>query len=253
MKAAAIILARVTSTRLERKMLRDLAGMPLVAHTLRRASSFPGVTDGGGVVLAIPDCDRDDELAAIGADIGMKVFRGSEDNVLSRLILAAESVGADVIYRVTGDNPLVDTGVVSGTWDGFISGEWDYAAMDDTPLGTTAEIVTVDALRRGMDLADTARLREHPTLALYENSKLFRMHLIQPPEKWRRPDWRFTIDTEKDLQVVERILKALGPDATLDSIVPYVDEHPELMNINAGVDQSGWDNLKKCKDAIGYV
>jgi spore coat polysaccharide biosynthesis protein SpsF len=276
MRVAAVILARVGSTRLERKVLRDLGGMPLVAHTLRRAKSFPGVSDGGGVVLAIPVNRNDDELVPIGEKYGATVFRGDEDDVLLRLIMAAETVGADIVYRITADNPLVDQGVVSGTWDAFSSADvahtarlvrrslseggsdvcafgWDYSVMEETPLGTTAEVVTMDALRRASEIADIPRLREHPTLAMYENSELFRMLLVPSPEKWRHPEWRFTVDNEADFQVVKTIMEKLGVDATLDTIVPFLLEHPEIAAINSTVAQKGWEELKGRKDAIGHV
>jgi len=255
MKIAAVILARIASTRLERKVLLDLEGIPVLAHVLRRSWKFPGVTDaknGRGVVLALPEGDKENELASLGEEYGAKVVRGDEENVLSRLLKAADEAEADVVYRVTADNPLVDPGVVAQTWRGFSSGSWDYAAMDDTPLGTTVEIVTVDALRRAEKIADAPRLREHPTLALYENSNRFKMLLIPSPEKWKHPEWRLTVDREADFRVVRTIIGALGPDADLNSIVPYLLEHPQVAAINSEVGQDGWQSLKERKDAIGH-
>ena len=253
MKTAAIIAARMGSTRLDRKAVLTLAGHPVVAHAIMRSKKFPGVSEEEGVVLAIPEGEKENELAEMGVEYGATVFRGDEDDVLSRVLLAAEAVDADVIWRVTGDNPLVDLGVVKATWDGFMSGEWDYAAMDDTPLGTTAELLTVDALRRAGEIADIPRLREHPTLAMYENSELFRMLLIPSPEKWRRPQWRLTIDGESDFRVVEKIMTELGIGAGLDEIVAYLDAHPEVALMNADVAQKDWEKLKERKDAIGHV
>lgn len=137
------------------------------------------------------------------------------------------------------------------TWDAFIDGSWDYAVMEDTPLGTTAEIVTLDALLRAKDLAVTERLKEHPTLALYENADKFKMRLVAPPGKWRHPELRFTVDTELDLTVVERIFLELGVDATLDTIVPFIEQHPEIATMNSSVEQQNWASLKERKNAIG--
>ncbi len=253
MKIAAVILARISSTRLERKVLRDLGGIPLVGHVLKRSFLFPGVDDGAGVVMAIPDGEKDDELVSVGEKFGAMVVRGDEEDVLSRLILAAETVDADAVYRVTADNPLIDPGVVALTWEGFISGDWDYAVMEDTPLGTTAEIVTLDALKAAQKLAQAPGFREHPTLALYKNSDKFRMNLIPPPEKWRHPEWRFTVDREADFQLVKKIIDSLGHDATLEAIVPFLLSHPETASMNSDIAQEGWKDLKERKDAIGQV
>lgn len=248
---SAVVLARTLSTRLERKVFRDLGGIPMVSHVLRRAGRFPEVEQGAGVVLAIPEGPADDELAALGESVGARVFRGDEEDVLARLLLAARSVDADVVYRVTADNPLLDPGVVNATWSGFAAGEWDYAVMEDTPLGTTAEVLTVGALERAGKLALTPTLREHPTLALYENSDSFRMLLVKAPERWRHPEWRFTVDTEADFSLVETIFRELGDDADLDAIVRFLEKRPEIAGINAAVAQKGWNHLKERKNAIG--
>ena len=253
MRPVAVITARMASTRLDRKVLREVGGLPMVAHPIRRASAFPGVVDGGGVVLAIPESEENDELVSIGEEFGAKVVRGDEDDVLGRILHCAETVGADVLYRVTGDNPLVDPGVMRATWTAFVDGVWDYTAMDDTPLGTTGELVSVDALKRARELATTQRLKEHPTLPIYENPERFRIRLLPAPDKWKRPDWRFTVDTESDLEVVERIFTELGVNATLDTIVPFLDDRPEITAINTDVAQDGWKSLKRQKDHIGYV
>ena len=249
MKVAAVILARMGSTRLERKVLRELCGMPLVAHVIKRACAFPGL-DGEVPILAIPRSSENDELEDVGRRCGARVFRGDENNVLERLLLAAVEKGADVVYRVTADNPLVDPGVASLTWEAFIDGEWDYAVMEGVPLGTTCEIVTTKALSEAQKFAVTPHLKEHPTLALYENSRLFKMKLVNPPSRWAHPEWRLTVDTEQDFKLVERIMGEVGIDATLDEIVPFLESNPELVEMNLSVEQRGWDELQARKRAI---
>jgi len=256
MRVKAVIAARMGSTRLERKMLRDLHGIPLLGHSVRRALWLPEITETEDIVLAIPESPENDVLAEFGHMLDLNVFRGSEENVLSRIIGAADIVNADVIYRITPDNPLIDPGVVTETFREFNSGVWDYAAMEDTPLGTAAEIVRVSALKEAQNLAAESgneKFLEHPTLALYDNSDLFRMKLIPCPEKWQRPGWRFTVDTEADFSFVKSIMDELGIDATLDTIVPFIDSNPELLEINAGISQKGWDSLKERKDSIRNV
>lgn len=253
MEAAAIIQARIGSTRFPGKALVDVAGTPLIAHVIKRVSGFKGLKKEKGLVLAIPDRRSDNELARIGRDWGAEIVRGDEDDVLGRILLAADFAGADVIFRITGDNPLVDPGVAELTLNAFESGRWDYSVMEEVPLGTTSEIIRVDALKRASELATSPRLREHVTLAMYENSHKFRMNLIQAPEKWRHPEWRLTVDTEHDLKVIESILGALGQRATLDEIVPFLEKNPELTLINSEVEQKEYGWLKEMKDAIRRV
>ncbi|HDS31046.1 MAG TPA: hypothetical protein ENN67_08390 [Firmicutes bacterium] len=253
MNTIAVILARTGSTRLHRKAFINIGGMPMVAHAIRRSRGFSFVDSKSGVVAALPLGNSENELAEICVSYSARVFRGSENDVLSRLICAGQSAGADVICRVTADNPLVDKGVVETTWENFVHDDCDYCVMDDTPLGTTAELVKMDALIRAYDLADSDRLKEHPTLAIYENPDRFRMKLVPSPEKWRRPQWRFTIDKEPDLKLVGMIMEKLGLDASLDTIVPFLDSNPEIAEINSDVEQNGWNELKEQKDKIGHV
>lgn len=249
MKFAAIILCRMKSTRLENKVLLDIAGMPMIGHVIERARRFPGIKD-DAVVLAIPEGHEDDVLVSVASEFGVNVFRGSEENVLERFRLGGRSVDAEVIYRVTADNPLVDQGVVKGTFEAFNSSDWDYAVMENTPLGTTSEIITMKALDRATELALTDTLREHPTLALYENSDRFRMNLTPCPDEWNYPDWRFTVDTQADYEFVRHILESLGADCTLETIIPYLLENPGILKMNSSVSQKGWDTLKEKKDEI---
>jgi spore coat polysaccharide biosynthesis protein SpsF (cytidylyltransferase family) len=79
------------------------------------------------------------------------------------------------------------------------------------------------------------------------------MRLIPAPEKWNRPQWRFTVDTETDLKLVESILQNLGIDATLDRIVPFLDSNSAIAGMNSDVAQAGWRTLKEQKDRIGHV
>jgi spore coat polysaccharide biosynthesis protein SpsF len=249
LKAAAIISARIQSTRLHRKVLIELCGKTILEHVIDRCRRFPEINT-GNMVLAIPDTSENDVLAYAGENLGIKVHRGSEDDVLGRIIGAGRSVSADVIYRVTSDNPLISNLVVRNTWEGFINGEWDYAVMENTPLGTTAEIVTMDTLERVEQDTIDSQHREHPTLFMYENSNLFRMNLMSPPDEWNHIDWRFTVDTEKDLALAKKIFGQLGPDADLDEIVPFLSANPEVPGINADVEQQNWTSLKEKKDEI---
>lgn len=256
MRVKAIITARIASTRLEHKMLMELHGRPILAHVITRTLSFPGIESPSDIVLATPDSIENNQVAEMGNFLGTLIFRGSENDVLGRIIGAAEMSGAEAIYRVTGDSPLIDPGVVTETYNQFITSECDYSVMEDTPLGTTAEIVTLDALNRARDIAVKSgdpKYSEHPTLSLYENNNQFNMNLIGAPEKWRRPDWRFTVDTIQDYKLIDSIMSELGIDSTLDEIVPFIDSNPEILKINSNINQQGWESLKEKKDVIRHV
>ena len=140
----AVLQARLGSTRLPGKMLRDLCGMPLVDHVverLRRARSLDRI------VVAIPEGGRDDALAAHCLSRGWDTFRGSEDDVLGRYAACARAFGLDHIVRATGDTPLVDPEEVDRLVRLHLEEGADYSSSKDEvgsrlPNGTGLEMFT---------------------------------------------------------------------------------------------------------------
>lgn len=249
MKVAAVILARVGSTRLKNKVTKVIAGETVLGHVINRVKNFPSIAD--RLVVAIPDSSENDVLIEICEMKGVKVFRGSEDDVLSRLIGAADSVDADVVYRVTADNPLVDIKVASLTMESFLKDEiTDYAVMENTPLGTTSEIIRLDTLKKISDIAHDSKYREHPTLFLYDHPKSFVMRLINAPDHLRNTQFRLTLDTDDDLKLIETLMNKAGADVNLETAIKFLNDSPETASINSSVKQSGWDDLKRKKMTI---
>ena len=103
-KTVAVIQARIGSTRLPCKMLLSLHGRPLVEWVVRRAGRARRLD---GLIVAIPDTRDNDVLAAALARLAVAVYRGPEDDVLKRIVLAARSTGATDVVRVCADNPLI--------------------------------------------------------------------------------------------------------------------------------------------------
>ena len=110
MKIAAVVQARIGSSRLRGKVLADLKGRPMLEHVLHRAGMIDGVNE---VVLAIPDSREDDVLEAIGTHAGVSIVRGDATDLLNRYHAAATASGADAVVRITADCPLIDPKVCS--------------------------------------------------------------------------------------------------------------------------------------------
>ena len=109
MTTVAVIQARCGSTRFPRKVLAPLQGRPMLAHIIERVARASLVDH---VVVATTDGPGDDEVAALATALGAGVTRGSEDDVLSRYVLAAHEHDADVVVRITADCPLTDPAIV---------------------------------------------------------------------------------------------------------------------------------------------
>lgn len=200
----------MASTRLPGKVMMEVAGMPLVAHTLRRLAAARRVDH---IVLATSDTAVDDPLVALARQEGVGFHRGSEADVLRRFRDAARAAGADVVVRITGDCPLVDPDVVDrvvGELVGDPAG-CDYAAnvlRRTYPKGLDTEALWRDALERIDRLATSQPSREHVTWFAYrERPDLFLLKSVEFHEDHSEIDW--SVDTEEDLTRVSELARPL--------------------------------------------
>lgn len=240
MTTVAVVQARLGSSRLPGKVLREIGGRPmsaLVVERLRRAALVDGV------VVATSDGEVDDELAAWCVDSGIEVVRGSEDDVLARFARAASVTDADIVVRVTADCPFVDHGVIDAAIAELHRTDADYVLIgNDTglPLGINAEVIRRTALDRAAAEATEPFEREHVTPHLRNHPTRFVLRLVDPPAGLRRPHYRLTVDEPADLRMVRALVDALGTDPVevgLAEIVDLLDRRPDLVEINAGVGQ----------------
>lgn len=245
---AAIICARMDSTRMPGKHLIKIDGRTMLEHILLRLAKL-----NKRVVLATTRSSSEDQLAELAEMFGATVFRGSERNVLNRMILAAKSIEATNILRICGDNPLIDSKVIELTLDSFFESGADYAVMANLPAGISVEIIRTDALCKLQRLiiiqhppgCDRDHLLEHATLGFHQEftENEFRKEIIEAPCKWRKP-YRLTVDEWDDMRLMRHIFAALGPNAGLDEVIGYLDKHPDIAKINSGVKQQATTGLE---------
>lgn len=195
-----------------RKALADFAGKPLITRVLER------VNQAGPVVLATSDRPIDDELEAVAKRLGVAVFRGSADDVLGRLLAAAESCGFDPIVRISGDSPFVDPDLIRTMIDAHRATDMDLTTnvMPRTfPPGNSVEVLSLAALRRANDQASSEDDREHVTTFIYRNAKSFRIANHTAPDA-RYQGIELTVDEPSDLDRLRWILSHLSNPASAD-------------------------------------
>jgi spore coat polysaccharide biosynthesis protein SpsF len=223
------------STRLPGKVLRPLAGTPMVLHVVRRAARIPGVD---AVVVATPDGAEDEPLRTALAEHRVATTAGPTDDVLRRYAIAARHASADVVVRITADCPLLSSAVSGRVLEAFLEGGFDYASNTlerSWPRGLDTEVLSRETLE-ALDASATARFeREHVTPAAWQHPERFRLRSVVNDDDLSAI--RLTVDTEADFRVVEAILGALGDDADLDGVLALLAERPELAAINADVFQ----------------
>jgi len=231
-----VIQARTGSSRLPGKVLRPLGGRPVLGWVVRAAQQAEGVDE---VVIATSTAAGDDAVAALGEELGVRVVRGSEDDVLSRFALALEETGADAVVRLTADCPLADPALISSVvsmWRADPS--LDYAAtilVRTLPRGMDVELASKDALRIADAEAESYH-RTHVTSYLYDSKRQFRtMGLVVQPAA---NDLRVTLDTAEDGEMLDAVVAELGDRAPAwHEVVDLLRTRPDLTRINAEVRQ----------------
>lgn len=228
--------ARMSSSRLPGKVLRDLGGRPVLDRVLERAARASLVDR---VVLATSTEPADDALAARAGRIGVECSRGSLSDVLARYAQAAAAFGAETIVRITCDCPLIDPAVIDTVIAAFRqSPPVDYCTntlVRTYPVGMDVEVFTREALERADAEASLPHEREHVTPYLYQRPDTFRLRNVEAPEPARRPDLRLVVDEEADLDFLQALVADLGDRATLDEVIDLVSARPELCRLNSCV------------------
>ena len=239
LRRVCVIQARMGSTRLPGKVLRDLAGRPMLAQLIGRLRGCRSLDE---IVIATSIAAGDDPIAELGVAEGVRVCRGSELDVLGRILGAARVTQADVIVRVTADCPLLDPRVTDRVIDELTTngGTTDYTSnvlRRTYPRGLDVEAMFLDTLLRVDRLGHSKAEREHVTITIRsEQPSLFLTRSVESDTD--DSDLRWTVDEEADFQLVSRLYEALGLDAQIEpyeSIVDYVRQHADLASINAGI------------------
>ena len=237
MKTVAIVQARLGSTRLPGKVLKDIAGQTMLQRVMERAGRIEGVDE---AVVATTRSDRDDAILDACRHMGIRCVRGSEDDVLSRYRLAAEEASAEAVVRVTSDCPLLDPGVSGLVVRRFVEERPDYASNIEErtwPRGLDTEIFTWEALAKADREADQQYQREHVTPFIEEQPDAFQILSVIGEEDHSHHRW--TVDTPEDLRFVRAVYDVLGAAGTFPwrDVLALVHENPELIEINRHVRQ----------------
>jgi glutamate-1-semialdehyde 2,1-aminomutase/spore coat polysaccharide biosynthesis protein SpsF len=233
MTVAAIVQARVRSTRLPRKVLLELAGEPVLHHVLARCRAISGVDV---VVCAVPDEEESAVLGAIAERCGALLFRGAEQDVLDRYLGAARACNADIVLRVTSDCPLIDPEVCADLLALRAREGADFAANNmppSFPHGLDCEAFTADALMRAAREAKEGDEREHVTPWLRRAAHLRRANLHSGNADLAAHRW--TLDYEEDLRFFRSLFVHLPnvSAARMRDVLRVVEAHPEIAAINA--------------------
>jgi spore coat polysaccharide biosynthesis protein SpsF len=238
MPTVAIIQARMGSSRLPGKVLKDLGGRAMLSHVVERARKAKTINN---VVVATTLDPSDDAIEQFCTAMNYPFYRGSLQDVLDRFYQAAKIYSADPVVRLTADCPLLDPDVLDKTVNAFFETGADFAAnrlpppfTRTYPIGLDTEVCSFAALERAWHEAQLPYEREHVLPYLYDQPGRFKVVKIDHAVDYGHLRW--TVDTPEDLDVVRRVFDALGQDnfGWLDVLDLY-RKQPDLFEANAQV------------------
>jgi len=239
MKNVVIIQARMGSTRLPGKVMKNLFGKTVLAHVVERSRSFRNVHE---IVIATTKGTLDDAVADEAKRLGVMVHRGSEVDVLSRYYEAASLVKADQVIRITSDCPLIDPEVSSLIIEKHTQvPEFDYTSntLNRTyPRGLDTEIFTYCSLEIAYRNATALSEKEHVTPYLYNPENNFICQSVE--NDGFIPDYRWTLDTQEDWELIYRIYENLYRPNTIFTWTQAADlmkDNPEWASLNMHIQQ----------------
>jgi N,N'-diacetyllegionaminate synthase len=231
-KIAAIVAARMKSSRLKQKAILPIQGMSSIERCLDNCLKFPFTDE---VILATSTLEEDAILGQYTLKGKARFWQGDPEDVISRYLGACQHYGIDVIIRVTGDCPVVSPEIAGFLLNAHFAAGADFTESRRFAVGSNSQIYNVEALKRVIELVGKAQYSEHMTLYMTNNPGIFKVNYVNLPEELIR-DYRLTLDYQEDLDMFNELFKKLEEknlDSTLANVLNVLDENPAIPLINA--------------------
>ncbi|MFQ5647314.1 MAG: cytidylyltransferase domain-containing protein [bacterium] len=250
-RPSAIIQARMTSSRLPGKVLKEVKGKPLLSYLIERLRLCSQLKK---LVLATTTNAEDDPIARFAEKERLHIYRGSENDVLDRYYQAACMFQSDHVMRITADCPLIDPRLCDQLVTIYQESMVDYLHLGPSfAEGVDSEIFSFKALEQAWNGARLKSEREHVTLYLHNHPELFKKKVLTNDTDDSK--YRFTVDEPADFQVVKAILEELYKEGAscfyTDEIKTFLDARPDLSSLNADIVRN--EGLFKSLMADGFI
>jgi spore coat polysaccharide biosynthesis protein SpsF len=248
MKIGALVPVRLASERMPGKALLPIAGRPAILHLLDRLFESKFVTP-QDVILCTTEDTTDDPLLKIVEESGARVFRGSKDNIIDRFYKAVQQFGFDMVIQADGDDPCSDAFYMDRCMERLIANpDLGIVATDGLPLGLGSKAIRASAIRKVWEHHATNR-NDTGFIYYFTRTGLCRTASVKPicPEHVH-VEARLTLDYPQDLAFFEALFQELYTEKSvfgIDAIVSALRRRPELIAINAGLDEKYQSRTKQ--------
>nr|WP_041716825.1 glycosyltransferase family protein [Clostridium saccharobutylicum] len=224
----------MTSSRLPGKVLMEFCGKPNLQHIIERLKRSEFLDE---VVVATTVNKEDDEIVQLCERIGCRYYRGSEEDVLLRVLDSAKSIEADIIVEITGDCPVIDWRHVDEVIQIFFSGQYDYAANvieRSFPRGFDTQVFPVSVLEEVNEITKSPVDHEHVSLYIYTHPEKYKLINLRAKEKMYHPELEITLDTKEDydfIKIIYENLYSINPEFSGEDVVEFILKNKQLTNI----------------------
>jgi len=232
----ASIEARMGSSRLAGKVLNDICGKPALTRLTNRLR-LCRLLD--GIILATSVEQADNKIEQWAQAEGVAIHRGSEDDVLLRVVEAHQKMNSDVVVEITGDCILIDPELVDMGIETFLANDCDVVTTlrkRSFPIGLDLLIFKCSDLVNVERTVSDAVVREHISPYFIEHPEIYRIINLFAPKRWTAPNHRFVLDYPEDLSFIRKIYSILEPqyggNFGLEEIMSLVESQPSLLDIN---------------------
>ena len=242
-KIAIIIEARMESKRLPGKVLKKINNITVIEHIINRCKKVKKIDS---IIVATTTKKSDDVILEITNKLGVKNYRGSENDVLGRVLEAAEKNQIDIIIEITADNPLVDPEMIEEVIEEQekYKNEYEYYANDinkNIPIGLNVRLFSTKLLKKISKLTNHPVDREHVVNYIMQRKDKFRIKEVKTKIDFdNSKNYRFTMDTIEDYKLIEKIYYSLYSENkifTTNEVINYIQQNPEILKINEQIKQ----------------
>ncbi len=234
------IQARMRSERLPDKVMLPILGRPMLELMIERLKRVRGAHE---IVIATTTHSSCDAIEQLARKLNVGCFRGSEEDVLNRVLSAVHASKGDLIVETTGDCPVIDPVVIRRVIDTFLSHDVDYCSNIQKrtfPRGLDVQVFPTRVLEEVARLTTDAADHEHVSLYIYEHPERFRLLNVESGLSQDEAELRLTVDTPEDFELIRGIYEGLyaeKPDFELSDILAFLKKYPALLGINQHIRQ----------------
>ena len=235
-KIVASIEARMTSSRLPGKVLmKAINGMSMLEFMIQRVKKSQLINQ---IIVATTINSTDNPIFNMCQKLSIDCYRGSEDDVLLRVLNAHKSVNSQIIVELTGDCPLIDPKIIDQVIDIYLNNNFDYVSnshIRSFPDGVDVQVFSFDILKEISTITKEPYDRENVSSYIYRSGEYLLKAIIADKELFW-PELRITLDDKGDYYLIKKIIEYFYTNKkfefSLKDIINYLKKNKQLLELN---------------------